>query len=58
MWSCYGTRDPFYAQFLVNADAMEKAGDVKERLQPHGFGAEGGWIPAYAQWLDEVFAQN
>ena len=59
---CYGTRDPFYDQFLANADAAEEAGVSVERLQldgmPHGFGASGGWIPAYDQWLSEVFAKN
>ncbi len=57
---CYGTRDPFYDQFLANADAAEEAGVEVERLQlddmPHGFGVQGGWIPAYDAWLSEVFA--
>lgn len=48
---CYGTRDPFYNQFLANEDAAEQAGVAVERLQldnmPHGFGARGGWIPTY-----------
>ena len=59
---CYGTRDPFYDQFLANADAAEAAGVAVERLQidgmPHGFGASGGWIPTYDAWLTEVFAAN
>ncbi len=59
---CYGTRDPFYNQFLANADAAEQAGVEVERLQldgfPHGFGASGDWIPAYDQWLRAVFAEN
>lgn len=59
---CYGTRDPFYEQFLANADAAEEAGVSVERLQldemPHGFGAEGGWIPAYDAWLEGVFQSN
>ena len=57
---CYGTRDPFYSQFLANADAAQQAGLPVERLQldgmPHGFGAQGGWIPAYDSWLTEIFA--
>ena len=59
---CYGTRDPFYNQFLANADAVEAAGVSVERLQldgmPHGFGDQGSWIPTYAEWLGEVFASN
>ena len=59
---CYGTRDPFYEQFLANADAVEEAGVEVERLQldgmPHGFGASGDWISGYDQWLGDVFAEN
>ena len=59
---CYGTRDPFYRQFLANADAAEAAGVSVERLQldgmPHGFGAQGDWIPTYDQWLTTVFSQT
>ena len=59
---CYGTRDPFYDQFLANADAVEEAGVPVERFQlddmPHGFGNQGGWIPTYDQWLTQVFEQN
>ena len=57
---CYGTRDPFYTQFLANADAAETAGVQVERLQlddmPHGFGADGGWISAYDAWLTRIFS--
>ena len=56
---CYGTRDPFYEQFLANAGAAEEAGVSVQRLQldnmPHGFGADGGWIPTYDQWLSGIF---
>lgn len=59
---CYGTRDPFYEQFLANADAAQEAGVAVERLQldgmPHGFGASGDWIPAYDRWLTEVFQKH
>lgn len=59
---CYGTRDPFYDQFLANADAAEKAGVSVERLQlddmPHGFGVQGGWIPTYDEWLEAIFESN
>ena len=44
----------------VSADAAEEAGVSVERLQledmPHGFGAEGGWIPAYDEWLSGIFS--
>ncbi|HIZ55435.1 MAG TPA: alpha/beta hydrolase fold domain-containing protein [Firmicutes bacterium] len=59
---CYGTRDPFYNQFLANADAAEEAGVSVERLQlddmPHGFGAQGDWIPTYSEWLESIFIDN
>ena len=59
---CYGTRDPFYNQFLANADAAQKAGVSVERLQlegmPHGFGAEGGWISVYDTWLTQIFTDS
>lgn len=56
---CYGTLDPFYSQFLANADAAEQAGVSVQRLQlddmPHGFGAGGDWIPTYDEWLSRIF---
>ncbi len=59
---CYGTRDPFYDQFLANASAAEEAGAQVQRLQlddmPHGFGAQGGWIPTYDGWLSQIFGEN
>lgn len=59
---CFGTRDPFYEQFLANADAVETAGTPVERLQldgmPHGFGYQGDWINEYDQFLTRVFTEN
>lgn len=56
----YGTRDPFYSQFLANADAVEAAGVQVERLQldgrPHGFGFREDWFDAYDRFLAEVFS--
>lgn len=59
---CYGTRDPFYQQFLANADAAEEAGVRVERLQldgmPHGFGAGGEWVPAFDRFLSGIFQND
>lgn len=59
---CYGTEDPFYRQFLANADAAEAAGVPVERLQlentPHGFGVQDGWISPYDAWLSQSFDSN
>lgn len=59
---CYGTRDPFYEQFLVNADAVEAAGVRVERLQldgrPHGFGYREDWFNAYDDFLKDAFAER
>lgn len=59
---CYGTEDPFYRQFLANADAVEAAGVPVERVElkgmPHGFGIQGGWLPAYDQWLITQFTSS
>lgn len=57
---CYGTRDPFYSQFLENASAVEAAGVRVERLQldgrPHGFGYMEDWFDAYDRFLTDVFS--
>lgn len=59
---CYGTRDPFYSQFLENADAVEAAGVRVERLQldgrPHGFGYREDWLDAYDSFLADVFSEQ
>lgn len=59
---CYGTRDPFYEQFLANDDAVEEAGAEVERFQldgmPHGFGYQGDWIDEYDQFLEQIFNGN
>lgn len=59
---CYGTRDPFVREFEACIEALREAGvpvetDVLEG-RPHGYGYTEGWIPAYAQWLGDVFANN
>ena len=59
---CYGTRDPFVGEFEACIEALQEAGvpvevDVLEG-RPHGYGYTEGWIPAYAQWLENVFGSN
>lgn len=59
---CYGTRDPFYDQFLANADAAEEAGVEVERLQlddmPHGLAHGAAGFPpmmsGFRQFLREI----
>lgn len=59
---CYGTRDPFVREFEACIEALQEAGvpvevDVLEG-RPHGYGYTEGWIPAYAEWLENVFTNN
>lgn len=58
----YGTRDPFVGEFAKCIAALREAGvpvvDAPLQEMPHGYGAEGGWIPAYDEWLTQVFADN
>lgn len=58
----YGTRDPFVREFAKNIAALREAGipvvDVPLQGMPHGYGADGGWIPAYDEWLTQIFANN
>lgn len=59
---CYGTRDPFVQQFELNIEALRKAYVPIEvnilEDTPHGYGYTQGWIPAYAEWLEEIFKSN
>lgn len=58
---CYGTRDPFYDQFEGQVDLMNGLGyTVRARVLqdwPHGFGAEGGWIPEFDQFMQAAFTE-
>lgn len=61
----YGTEDPFYRQFMANADAVREAGvEVEEHCydgQPHGFGAgtaESNWTPEFDRWFGDICANN
>lgn len=58
----YGTRDPFYSQFVRNADAVREAGvPVEEHVFQnigHGFGAGNAncnWIPLFDDFLANIF---
>lgn len=55
----YGTRDPFVSQFEKCVAALQEAEVPVESHalegMPHGFGAMGGWIPEYDQWLTAIF---
>lgn len=57
---CYGTRDPFYDQFEDQVQLIAELGyTVHARVLdswPHGFGALGGWIPEFDDFMQEAFA--
>lgn len=59
---CYGTEDPFVRQCEANSQAVRNIGvDVTVNVlqgMGHGFGALGGWIDPYAEWLENTFAGN
>lgn len=54
----YGTEDPFYRQFIANADAARKTGvQVEEHVLdgwPHGFGVQGEWTTWFDNFLTQV----
>ncbi|URZ16657.1 alpha/beta hydrolase [Clostridium felsineum] len=58
----YGTKDPFADDFPACAKALRKASvSVEEHVLqgwPHGFGANGDWIPGYDKWLTKIFKNN
>ena len=58
---CYGTRDPFVRQFDEQYRVLTERGIETQRIVldgwPHGFGGDGGWAPAYAALLEDVFAR-
>jgi acetyl esterase/lipase len=58
----YGTRDPFVHEFEECLAAFREAGvpvkSVPLRDMPHGYGASGGWIPAYNDWLTDIFSDS
>ena len=55
----YGTRDPFVGEFEANIACLEEAGVYVRGVVllgwPHGFGAWGGWIDGYDEFLREAF---
>lgn len=58
----YGTEDPFVREFEECVAALREAGVPVESValegMPHGYGASGGWIPAFDTWLAGVFASQ
>lgn len=54
----YGTEDPFYRQFIANADAAREAGvQVEEHVLdgwPHGFGVRGEWTTWFDSFLTKI----
>ena len=58
---CYGTRDPFYDQFEAQVQLMADLGyTVHARVLngwPHGFGALGGWISEFDDFMQEAFGR-
>lgn len=55
----YGTEDPFYDQFERQYEIIQSMGIQTGRIVlngwPHGFGADGGWVADYADWLEDIF---
>lgn len=54
----YGTKDPFYRQFIANANAAREVGvQVEEHVLdgwPHGFGVQGEWTAWFDNFLTRV----
>lgn len=56
----YGTKDPFYKQFIANANAAREAGLMVEEYEfkdyPHGFGLGGDiWVLNFDKFLQKIF---
>ena len=58
----YGTEDPFYRQFIANANAARQAGvQVEEHVLegwPHGFGVQGEWTSWFDNFLTQIISQQ
>ena len=56
----YGTEDPFYRQFIQNANATRESGvQVEEHVLdgwPHGFGVRGEWTTWFDSFLMQVMS--
>jgi acetyl esterase/lipase len=56
---CYGTQDPFVSQFAACVNALRQAEvPVETNIlegAPHGYGYTRGWIPAFDNWLTNIF---
>lgn len=55
-----GTEDPFYRQFIANANAAREAGvQVEEHVLdgwPHGFGVQGEWTTWFDSFLTQIMS--
>ncbi len=55
----YGTDDPFYRQFDYQFQVMRTIGNQVSRVVlndwSHGFGADGGWLGEFSEWLESSF---
>ena len=59
----YGDRDPFYRQFLANAEAVRQAGVQVEQHEyantPHGFGYTiEDWMVKFDTWMENIMRNN
>lgn len=61
IYSCYGEKDMFTEQIDESLKALaENDVRVSRAVLPdsvHGFGALGGWLPSFNDWLDEVLGK-
>lgn len=61
-YTYYGTEDPFYRQFIANANAARQAGvQVEEHVLegwPHGFGVQGEWTSWFDNFLTQIISQQ
>ncbi len=59
----YGDRDPFYRQFLADADALRRAGVEVDQHEypntPHGFGYTiEDWMVRFDEWMARIMERE